>query len=48
MWAKYVSNGVFICNFIAWDNWGAGGVIDNFKVLDYPKTDFSDRENEGN
>ncbi|WP_113922435.1 LamG-like jellyroll fold domain-containing protein [Cognataquiflexum aquatile] len=40
--------GIRLGNFIAWDKWGAGGVIDNIKIWDYPKTDFSDRNNEGN
>lgn len=40
---QYGVNGFRIGNFIAWDKWGAGGVIDNIKIWDYPKTDFSDR-----
>jgi hypothetical protein len=40
--------GFRIGNFVAWDSWGAGGVMDNIKLWNYPKTDFSDREIEGN
>ena len=45
---QYGVNGFRIGNFIAWDTWGAGGVIDNLKVWNYAKTDFSDRDTEGN
>jgi hypothetical protein len=41
-------NGFRIGNFIAWDRWGAGGVLDNIKIWDYPKTDFADRFHESN
>lgn len=44
---QYGVGGIRIGNFIAWDKWGAGGVIDNFKVWNYAKTDFSDRNTEG-
>ncbi|WP_157966006.1 HYR domain-containing protein [Cognataquiflexum aquatile] len=40
---QYGDAGFRIGNFVAWDTWGAGGVMDNIKLWNYPKTDFSDR-----
>ncbi|WP_157198596.1 LamG-like jellyroll fold domain-containing protein [Mariniradius saccharolyticus] len=44
---QFGEGGFRIGNFVAWDTWGAGGVIDNIKVWNYAKTDFSDRDTEG-
>jgi hypothetical protein len=44
---EYGVGGFRIGNFVAWDTWGASGIIDNLKIYNYPKTDFSDRDKEG-
>ena len=45
---QYGLNGFSIGSLTSWERWGMGGIMDNIKVWNYAKTDFSDRINEGN